>query len=496
MRDPTSHRPAAMSRLSLFIALHAAACGSTWAASTSWTGAGTDPYWDLPANWSAGSPQSATADALLGAFDTHLRSGSFTAQSLSGTGSLTVTGGLLSLAGSAPSSIGRLVLWGGELRAPTGLVVQALDWRGGSIGESAYGSGRAASLSVMGDAGIAGDASLGYMSRLALHGNTSWAGGTSRIGAMESSTLQIGSNGTLSDHAASGDHRLGGLFFGLQNQGAYVKTGAWKTTIELDDLDNSGSLQVRGGRVDLVSTMPARHLSSTGAIVVDGGTLTLGTYRFTDVKIGGSVSVDRGGLEVTTPELASDAQWDIGEEGSVTLTAPSYTGSDGHADLSAATLDNDGTLRLAAGSFTLPDEIGGDGRLQLIDGATLLVDGGTTFAGSLEMLPGSYPYLGGLGLSIDPATDPVGLQLGGTAHVAGYLRPGFSKVPGGRYRLISAAGGVTGQFDNFDGYDLVYGDTYVDIVFEDTPPVVPEPSAAALILVGLLGLARAGGRRG
>jgi len=88
-------------------AIVALGISSSQAAPVTWVGQALNPFWDLADNWNPGLPGAAD-DALLGAFNTNFRSGVVAVGSFTGSGTLTVSGGQLSV--TTGSSTGGLTI--------------------------------------------------------------------------------------------------------------------------------------------------------------------------------------------------------------------------------------------------------------------------------------------------------------------------------------------------------------------------------------------------
>ena len=96
-----------------------------------WVG-GSTGFWDVAANWSGGVVPTATDDVALPAGVTvTVRSGSASANSISGGGSLAVTGGSLTL--GAASTVGTYTQSGGTLAGGDLTVTGVLTWTGGAM---------------------------------------------------------------------------------------------------------------------------------------------------------------------------------------------------------------------------------------------------------------------------------------------------------------------------------------------------------------------------
>jgi hypothetical protein len=351
------------------------------AADTAWTG-GAGPsqsFWDLVANWSAGPPLSATTRALLGAFDTTLRSGVFEVDTLQGTGTLTMTGGELRIAGGG-STLGTLDLRGGNLYGGGDLTVQQLQWSGGSLGRTAYVD-VPLTLTVTGPASISGNVDTGFgagvPSGVTLLGVTTWQPGASSIEGLQPVT--IGASGVFLDQASGGNHGFG-AFGTLINRGRYEKTGAGTTSISaFPGFGNAGTFTVREGLVRFYGEAGS-NWGNSGTLNVAGGQVDVSLFRGA-ISNGGTINVQAGQMSITTggdSTLNSSGNWSVAPGALLTLTgAFGLVGGGGAqaATFNAGTLNNAGTVRFLFGRniFSGSAQLTGPGLVEVLDGASLTV---------------------------------------------------------------------------------------------------------------------------
>lgn len=364
------------------VSLALLAAANAHAADTLWIG-GAGPaqsFWDLGSNWSAGPPLSATTRALLGAFDTTLRSGAFEVDTLQGTGTLTMTGGELHIFGSG-STLGTLDLRGGNLYGAGDLTVQQLQWSGGSLGRTAYVD-VPLSLTVTGAASISGnvDTGLGAPSGVTLLGTTTWQPGTSTIEGLQPVT--IGASGVFLDQASGGNHGFG-AFQTLINQGRYEKTGTGTTSISAwPGFSNAGAFTVREGLASFYGE-PGSSWRNSGTFNVEGGQVDLNLFRGSIVN-SGTINVQAGLMSVTTSgdsTLTSSGDWSVAKGALLTVTGASAGACCGGAQaatFNAGTLNNSGTVRFLLGRniFSGSAQLTGPGGVEVLDGASVTVAGG------------------------------------------------------------------------------------------------------------------------
>lgn len=400
------------------------------AADTTWSGAAGDPFWDLAPNWSAGVPNATTTRALLGAFDTHLRSGDFVADTVQGTGTLTMSGGTLSLAG-AGSSLGRLDLQGGALLGAGSLALGELRWRGGIIGSTSAAD--APAVTVSGAASLGGNLRIGFgrgVPVLTLNGETVWEDGASTIEANAGwGSLRIGSTGVFHDRAHSGDHTVAAYQGGIHNAGRYEKTGA--ATTSMAGFLNDGTFNLREGRIAINGDSGSSWFNG-GTTNVYGGSFDIRMFR-AGIENNGRVEVHGGAMNIEAigSGIGGTGDWRVAPGAVLSFDAgwglapwlpPPPT-------IDAGTWTADGTLRLRGANLQMTfgpgARLGGSGLLELIEGAGVTVRGDVTLGG-LRIGP-AFPLIdhnGPQGLGISSAAVDGRLTVGTLDWGDGALRVG------------------------------------------------------------------------
>ena len=373
-------RPAAAPRALLLTPVALAAvliCQPAHAATRNWTGGAGAPnsFWDLVTNWNTGLPVAGDI-ATLGAFNTTIRSGTWALQSMSGTGTLTMTAGALSVA--AASSMGGLVMSGGSVGGAGTLALGSFTWNGGDLGNS---------TSLGGVINVNGATTLNstqhvvnYGQTLNLKGNSTW-GPSGRLymyaagSGYGESTVNVFAGKTLSlqgdDSSAYFWIDGGGTF---NNAGTVTKTGANLLYIDAA-FNNTGTLNINGGEVQFRNT---RTLG--GTINTAAGTTTrfIGTTTFDPA---GTLTGDGDLVFGGTSNILSSGTRTFGGAGSKTMTAGSLGGA-GTMVFNNLTWQG-GTMGIAAdpggvttvnGSATL-----GSGTKYIHYGRTLNLNGDTTW---------------------------------------------------------------------------------------------------------------------
>ncbi|MCW7542127.1 PEP-CTERM sorting domain-containing protein [Aquabacterium sp. A7-Y] len=354
------------------------------AADTRWTGAASAPFWDLNGNWSAGRPQAADTRVVLGGFDTTLRSDQFLAGQVNGTGTLSITGGLLELAGPG-SSLGRLELHGGGLSGagegigqgtPATLTLGSLLWTGGAMKRPGTFATVGPVVTVQGSAVLNGASlELGYYGGgLRLNGRTHWQDGVSWLGG--STSITIGAGGDFHDEAASADHSLSFSYSRFSIEGRYRKTGAATTHFSAgtSDFINHGTMEVTGGALRYRSDSGATW-NNEGTVTVAGAEMSLDTTRGTFHQ-SGTVNIGAGGrvaFGTGDAELRSTGSWNIASGGRLSIDLGS--GGDEHDSVSFAggAIHNDGSLSFRGGLIRITPDValGGGGTWEALGGARL-----------------------------------------------------------------------------------------------------------------------------
>ena len=274
VQEGAMHKSPYRLRRTLVAAAALAAIGSTptQAANVSWVGSNAS-FWDLAANWSPGLPTAAD-DVLLGNFDTEVRSGSRTVQSLVGTGQLRLTGGALGM--TQASSIGSLSISAGNLGGAGNLTV-------------------AGALSITG----AGAKGIGVLNLNA--GNTTWSGNTGNDNNVLtlSGAGVFNSAGTFTDANTFNSTISGGTF---NNSGTFNKQSNTTTSISTV-FNNTGTVNVNAG-----SMLMGGGGTSSGAFNIAAGAkieFRNGTHTLNNVTTSGA-----GTLQISTENVGADASRD------------------------------------------------------------------------------------------------------------------------------------------------------------------------------------------
>ncbi|KPF42524.1 hypothetical protein D621_20710, partial [beta proteobacterium AAP51] len=242
------------------------------------TFAGPGSFWDVVANWTGGIVPGAADDALLGAFNTEVRT-SFTINSFTGTGALTVSAGTLTFASA--SSIGTLNLTGGNLAGAGSLVVAgASTWTVGAMsGTGTITFGSTLALSGNGLKDITNGRTVNF------NGTTTWtnaSAGQGRIRTGSSATLN--NNGTWLDQNALNNsitQDFGGPTSTFVNAGVYTKSGAGTTNINIAfnntrSAPGTGVVNVDAGRLLLEGGGTSNgSFAGAGSLEFNGGTFAL-----------------------------------------------------------------------------------------------------------------------------------------------------------------------------------------------------------------------------
>ena len=395
------HRSGVLPLTPVAVAVTLALCaGSLNAAPRTFIGPGS--FWDVVANWTGGLLPGVGDDAILGGFNTEVRS-SFTINSFIGTGSLTVSAGTLSFA--AASSIGALNLTGGALAGAGSLTVS-----GTSTWTSGQQSG-AGSTTFNGATTLSGDNSRDVISRTVnFNGTTGWSNVSNGGGVFQTgSGATLANAGTFNDNNAfntSISNVFGGPASTFVNTGTYNKTGAGTTNISIG-FSNSGAVNVQTGTLRMggggTSTGGSYSVASGATVEFSGGTQTLtnittgtgsgrllasggivnsaGTLSFSGVigASGGTFNFNgaatAGGFEQTGGTVGGTGSlvvsgpsiWTSGDQsgtGSTTFNGATTLSGDGSRGITSRTVNFNGTTNWANVS-------NGGGVFQTGSGATL-----------------------------------------------------------------------------------------------------------------------------
>ena len=330
-------------RVIALAAAMAAFAGPARPVPVTWAGAN-NGYWDIGSNWSAPLASGSVLD--LGGFNTELRSGYWTVASMSGSGTLTLSGspfGVLNVGGI--SSIGGLQLKGAQL-----VVAGSLSAKGPSNWTSTLITG-SGSVTFEDTLALSGSASHSLSTgTLNLNGVTAWTnvGGGGALIAEYGATLN--NNSEFRDQTSSSTgityNATHGARATFNNNVTYRKSGA--TTTNLDAVFNN-----------------------SGWVYVDAGTLTLA----------GGGSSKNGHFNVASGTT-------LNLNGGFALNNASFTGT-GLTQISSA--DVTGTVAVGSALSLNGGTIGGTG--------ALIANGASTWAGSGMTSTGSTVFNGALTLN-------------------------------------------------------------------------------------------------
>ena len=301
------------------------------------------------------------------------------------------------------------------------------------------------------------------------------------------------------NHAGSGTLSLTGT--NTHTGGTTVSEGVVVLGHSTDTLSNTGSVSISGGELRLGSNSDSvgTVTISSGSITGTGGTLTASSYVFTD---SGVVSAKLAGIAATLSKSGAGTVTLSGNNaytGPTTVTSGKLVINGNISTSSLTTVQTGGTL-------------GGSGTV-----AALIVDSGGTLAPGNSpgiLSAGNTSLLDGSTLAIEINGSTVGsgydqLNVTGTVSLAGLLEVsmGYTPAENTMFFILANDGNdaVSGSFDNAPANGGTYtlggqaflisysGDSIAnsftggnDVVLM----VVPEPTAAVLGCLGLLGLLR------
>jgi uncharacterized repeat protein (TIGR03803 family) len=323
-----------------------------------WTGANAavDTNWSDGANWSLGTPPTASETAL---FTNNASVNSFTSTVDAGftnaIGGLVIDstwGGTITV-DSALTANGNFAMASGTLGGSGAVTVagDAMRWTGGEID---LGPGGFTNTGVLNINTQAGDLVLSGAGTLTNDGTITEAGKNSLV--LENSATLDNAGGAIFDLIANrGVSQSGDGTF--TNAGTLEKAGGTGTcTIATTSLDNTGTVEVASGTL---------HISAAVA-QVSGRTLTAGTWTVSGIA--GAVPT----LDITSVSKLTT----IGSAAHVTLDGPGAT----FTNLSGlTTISPGGSLSLLDGqSFTTAGALTDKGRLTLRAGSVLTVQGSFT----------------------------------------------------------------------------------------------------------------------
>jgi hypothetical protein len=331
----------------------APACGTTAVASGAWT---------APATWDAGVPDASDHVCVPAGLTVTLSSGSATVLTVQAPGTLRVTGGSLTLTGTADDSeVATLELGGTIAGANTLKVTGAMTWTGGTMG----GSG---ATRILSGATLTHSANYPVLDRpldvegtFALAADNRYVSGTGRIRNHDGGLIRRTAPGT----------GTAGLRVPVDNDGTLDATAG---ELELAQ-GGAGSSGDYGGGAGTVSFSGGAHELGDGARLLGGVELASGT-----VAVAGGATAEAAGANTMTGGT-------LAGPGSLTVT--------GTFDWSGGTMAGPGTTRVEAGGTLASTDYNAlsDGRLVEVAGTlTMAADNRYVYASGsapeIHNLPG------------------------------------------------------------------------------------------------------------
>lgn len=333
-------------------------------------------------------------------------------------------------------------------------------------------------------------------------------------------------------HTVSGSGQLGAAAITITNQGIITSDAGATLTVDPINVgstnevinDTTGVLRAENGSTLALSGSGDGRFNNAGTIEAltgstvsfpnsgilnnnTGGTLTGGTYRAVTTGAAATVNLPGGNVSTLAAKVVmSGANASIPQVGS-SLTSISAAGAltldDGKIFTAGPTLANAGVVTvgttgtpagsatsLATGTLTNTGTLAGTGTVIGNVVSTGTVAPGSS-AGTLSVTgnftqttPGNYAVELASLANFDRLAITGMASLGGTLSVS-TITP-FAPVAGNSFVILTAAGGVMGQFSNVPaGYTVTYTPTTVVL-----NTLVPEPTSLGLLGLGVTTLLR------
>ena len=370
---------------------------------------------------------------------------------ISGTGSLTINGGTQILSGANTYS-GGTTISGGTLQLGNNTASGSIT---GNVTDNGTLAFNRTDTSAFGGV-ISGSGSVNQIGTgtTALTATNTYSGGT----VISGGTLQIGNGGAtgsitgnVTDNGTLGFNRTDNTSFSGSIQGTGGINLAGTGTLTLTPVEGYTGVTT----ISNVSTLiiGAGGSIATSSDVVDNGVLDLRALTAPQLSsLGGSGSVLTGGQTLTLTKGVDTFSGNITGTGGLTVTGGTQVLS-GTNSYTGATVINGGKLTVN-GAITNSSGVtvnsggtlGGTGSTSAVtvaSGGTLAPDGGLTINGGLSMVSGSN-FLATLS-----STSATRATVNGAATIAGTLsvsNGGTAWLLGQKQTVLSATGGVTGQF--------------------------------------------------
>ncbi|MFO0826601.1 MAG: hypothetical protein U0572_00500 [Phycisphaerales bacterium] len=244
-------------------------------------------------------------------------------------------------------------------------------------------------------------------------------------------------------------------------------------------LVNSAGHTIRGGgQLGLNNTV----IQNEGTIIADQSAgITIDPADGGDNHNGGAIHVTgNGSLLIANGAWVNRGLLDIQAERSATRSG-SYTQTSGETRVDGTlNVSGGGTVNLTGGLLTGSGTV--NGAVNVSGGSTSPSAADLSAVGTLN-LHGTYTQSGTGGLVVDLGTDGNDLvAVTGVAHVGGALQVrlanGFVPVPGQSFTILTATGGVTGDFDCFkypnggaEFFHVLYHSNSIELVVDSVPTV-------------------------
>jgi uncharacterized protein with beta-barrel porin domain len=237
---------------------------------------------------------------------------------------------------------------------------------------------------------------------------------------------------------------------GVTNNGFFDISRAW-APVAVQTLSGNGQVYLGGGNLVLTnaSTTYSGTLSDGGAYNVAGGSVTLAGGNFTLAGTGnytGGTYVSGGNFTLTGLLLGGVS---IGSNGSFTVASGGQLNNLGAGTFNAGQLNVSGTL---TGNVANAGTVSGTGTIagSLVNAGT--ISPGNSGIGTLGISSNYAQMVGGTHLvDVNGSGQSDLVNVGGAAALQGgtvyvYAQPGTTYAPVSTYRILSAAGGLTGTF--------------------------------------------------
>lgn len=235
-----------------------------------------------------------------------------------GSSSGTLSGGAMRVLGNVANAASSLTMTGGTLSGPGTVTVGALNFTGGTMGETGWGGGTTVVTGQTNFDGTAGQY-ICYGRALQLNGDATWSAGAGAIyissGDQGSARLNIASAKTFTDAGTTTSNQtryLGYYADGtVNNAGTYARNGLGTTQVNAV-FNNSGTVAVNSGTMTFVNNA----IQGTGTLQIGaGGSVKLLSSDSTVGRLvhnGVAGSLDIGANQIVVSKDYTNANWGSG----------------------------------------------------------------------------------------------------------------------------------------------------------------------------------------